>query len=114
MITRTFPVACVGGQHHQHEEALNAGWLKPGAEVKFVPDPTNLFDSNAIQVHLPNPEGGEVTLFIGFVARAQAFTMTNARKRGCQHEARVTLVRKNSCMLRVTETLPGGNDAQAA
>lgn len=100
---------CVGGQHHAHRAAADAGILLPKAKVELIREPTNPYDKNAVQVWL---DGGDLGKFqIGFIAKNFAADLSHHMDKGMKVTGEVALVRTNSCMINVEEVEDGQEKA---
>lgn len=102
---------CVGGQHHAHRAAVDAGWLVHGAKVELVREPSNPYDENAIKVLVVHEAGSNTPMQIGYIAKNFAADLSHHMDKGMKVTGNVALIRANSCMINVEEVEDGQEKA---
>ena len=97
-------VPCVGGQHHMLHTAVVNKLAEVGKQVELVREPTNPFDSNAIEVFAT--EGG-VRMKCGYIAKNFAAGLAPELDKGTKYISTIEMVRHNSLMLDIKEIVEG-------
>jgi len=80
-----------GVKFHQYKDVLND--VSEGNVLQLIPEPTNKYDPNAVQIHFDN---GDKSAFIGFVPKKFSSEISALLEVGIDLECKLTKFTKDA------------------